>query len=136
MTTSAWHALADPWAEPIMRHALLEVTFAGAACGALGVWVVLYGLSYGAESLAHSMFPGLAVAALVGIPLVLGGAGGLGLAGAGVAPGWPGRGSRGRAASAASAPTTRWPWWSRACSAWARCWRSSRPRRRGCSRCC
>jgi len=85
MTTSAWHALADPWAEPIMRHALLEVTFAGAACGALGVWVVLYGLSYGAESLAHSMFPGLAVAALVGIPLVLGGAGGLVLAGVGIA---------------------------------------------------
>ena len=24
MITSAWHALADPWAEPIMRHALLE----------------------------------------------------------------------------------------------------------------
>src|SRR3954469_24690067 len=85
MTTSAWHALADPWAEPIMRHALLEVTFAGAACGALGVWVVLYGLSYGAESLAHSMFSGLAVAALVGIPLVLGGAGGLVLAGVGIA---------------------------------------------------
>jgi ABC-type Mn2+/Zn2+ transport system permease subunit len=85
MTTSAWHALADPWAEPIMRHALLEVTFAGAACGALGVWVVLYGLSYCAESLAHSMFSGLAVAALVGIPLVLGGAGGLVLAGVGIA---------------------------------------------------
>src|SRR3954453_2457283 len=85
MITSAWHALADPWAEPIMRHALLEVTFAGVACGALGVWVVLYGLSYGAESLAHSMFPGLAVAALVGVPLALGGAGGLVLAGVGIA---------------------------------------------------
>src|SRR3954452_2055277 len=85
MITSPWHALADPWAEPIMRHALLEVTFAGAACGALGVWVVLYGLSYGAESLAHSMFPGLAVAALVGLPLALGGAGGLVVAGAAIA---------------------------------------------------
>src|SRR3954468_10980847 len=85
MITSVWHALADPWAEPIMRHALLEVTFAGVACGALGVWVILYGLSYGAESLAHAMFPGLAVAALIGVPLALGGAGGLVLAGAGIA---------------------------------------------------
>jgi ABC-type Mn2+/Zn2+ transport system permease subunit len=82
---SAWHAVAAPWGEAIMRHALLEVTIVGAACGALGVWVVLYGLSYGAESLAHSMFPGLAVAALIGLPLVLGGAGGLLLAGAGIA---------------------------------------------------
>jgi ABC-type Mn2+/Zn2+ transport system permease subunit len=83
--SSAWHALADPWGEAIMRHALLEVTIVGAACGALGVWVVLYALSYGAESLAHAMFPGLAVAALLGLPLVLGGAGGLLLAGAAIA---------------------------------------------------
>src|SRR4051794_12829308 len=82
---SAWHALASPWSEPIMRHALAEVTIAGAACGALGVWVILYGLSYGAESLAHAMFPGLAVAALLSLPLALGGAGGLVLAGAGIA---------------------------------------------------
>jgi ABC-type Mn2+/Zn2+ transport system permease subunit len=80
-----WHALADPWGEPIMRHAALEVLFAGAACGALGVWIVLYSLSYSAESLAHGMFPGLAVAALAGAPLVLGGAAGLALGGAGVA---------------------------------------------------
>src|SRR3954451_23534743 len=78
-------ALLDPWREPLMRHALLEMIFVGASCGALGVWVVLYGLSYGAESLSHAMFPGLVVAALIGIPLALGGAGGLVLAGAGIA---------------------------------------------------
>src|SRR4051794_37904761 len=80
-----WHALAAPWSEPIMRHAALEVLFAGTACGALGVWVVLYSLSYSAESLAHGMFPGLAVAALAGAPLVLGGAAGLAIAGVSVA---------------------------------------------------
>ncbi len=68
-----------------MRHAALEVLFAGTACGALGVWVVLYSLSYSAESLAHGMFPGLAVAALAGAPLVLGGAAGLAIAGVSVA---------------------------------------------------
>ncbi len=80
-----WHALAGPWSEPIMRHAALEVLFAGAACGALGVWVVLYTLSYSAESLAHAMFPGLAVAAVAGAPLVVGGAAGLAVAGAAIA---------------------------------------------------
>jgi ABC-type Mn2+/Zn2+ transport system permease subunit len=77
--------LLDPWSEPIMRHAGLEVVFAGAACGALGVWIVLYALSYSAESLAHGMFPGLVLAALAGVPLVLGGAAGLALAGVAVA---------------------------------------------------
>jgi ABC-type Mn2+/Zn2+ transport system permease subunit len=79
------HVVTGPWSEPIMRHAALEVLFAGAACGALGVWIVLYSLSYSAESLAHAMFPGLAVAALAGFPLVLGGAGGLALAGVAIA---------------------------------------------------
>ena len=36
--------------------------------GALGCWIVLYELSYSAESLAHALFPGLVVAALAGRP--------------------------------------------------------------------
>jgi ABC-type Mn2+/Zn2+ transport system permease subunit len=71
------HTLTAPWGEPLMRRALLEVALVGIAGGALGCWVVLYGLSYSAESLAHSLFPGLVLAALVGFPLILGGAAGL-----------------------------------------------------------
>jgi ABC-type Mn2+/Zn2+ transport system permease subunit len=78
-------ALLEPWREPILREALAEMVLVGVACGALGVWVVLYGLSYSAESMAHAMFPGLAVAALIGVPLVLGGAAGLAFAGAAIA---------------------------------------------------
>src|ERR1700754_4404695 len=77
--------LLEPWREPILRQALVEMVLVGVACGALGVWVVLYRLSYSAESLAHAMFPGLAVAALVGVPLVVGGAAGLALAGVAIA---------------------------------------------------
>jgi ABC-type Mn2+/Zn2+ transport system permease subunit len=77
--------MTGPWSEPIMRHAGLEVIFAGAACGALGVWIVLYALSYSAESLAHGMFPGVVLAALGGVPVVLGGAAGLAVAGIAVA---------------------------------------------------
>jgi ABC-type Mn2+/Zn2+ transport system permease subunit len=48
------------------------VILLGAIAGALGFWVVSYGLSYGAESLAHGLLPGLVGAALIGAPLVSG----------------------------------------------------------------
>jgi ABC-type Mn2+/Zn2+ transport system permease subunit len=47
--------------------------------------VVLFRLSYGAESLAHAMFPGLVVAALAGLPLTLGAALGVAIAAPAVA---------------------------------------------------
>ena len=56
-----------------MQRAVLEVVLIGIAGGTLGCWVIFYGLSYAAESLAHSLFPGLVIAALPGIPLLLGG---------------------------------------------------------------
>jgi len=57
-----------------MRRAIVEMTLLGIAGGALGCWVVLYELSYAAESLAHSIFPGLVIAAIAGVPLLLGAA--------------------------------------------------------------
>jgi len=54
-----------------------ELTLLGLISGALGCWIVLAGRSYSAESLAHAMLPGLVVAALLGVPLLLGGAAGL-----------------------------------------------------------
>ena len=79
------HVLAEPWSEPILRRAFAEVVLLGIAGGALGCWLVLYDLSYSAESLAHALLPGLVVASLAGLPLVLGGAGGLVVAAVGVA---------------------------------------------------
>ena len=69
--------LLDPWRDDVSRRALIEVILLGAVGGALGCWVVLYRLSYSAESLAHALLPGLVIAALIGVPLVLGGAVGL-----------------------------------------------------------
>ena len=66
--------LLDPWRSGIASRALLEVALLGIAAGPLGCWVILYGLSYSAESLAHALFPGLVIAALVGTPLVVGAA--------------------------------------------------------------
>jgi ABC-type Mn2+/Zn2+ transport system permease subunit len=74
---AALHVISDPWADPVGRRALLEVALLGTTGGALGCWIVFYNLSYSAESLAHALLPGLVVAALTGLPLLLGGAGGL-----------------------------------------------------------
>src|SRR4051794_16549962 len=77
MTTDIWHWLADPWSGEIMRRAFAEVVLLGIAGGAVGCWIVLNELSYGAESLPHAMFPGLVIAALAGAPLLVGGSAGL-----------------------------------------------------------
>lgn len=57
-----------------MRRALLEMALIGLVGGVLGCWVVLYRLPYAAESLSHSIFPGLVLATLAGVPLLVGGA--------------------------------------------------------------
>src|SRR4051795_8473165 len=72
-----WHSLVDPWREPIMQRALLEIALLGVCGGLLGCWIVFYELSYSAESLAHALFPGLVAAALLGLPLLLGAAAGI-----------------------------------------------------------
>ena len=77
MVATVLHTLGDPWSQGIMQRALLEVIVLALVGGTLGCWIVLGELSYGAESLAHGMFPGLVLAALTGIPLVLGGAVGI-----------------------------------------------------------
>lgn len=69
--------LTDPLAQRIVVRAIVELTLLGIVSGALGCWIVLAGRSYSAESLAHAMLPGLVGAALLGVPLVLGGAVGL-----------------------------------------------------------
>src|SRR3954464_10364135 len=77
MITDVWNWLADPWGGEVMRRATAEVVLLGIAGGAIGCWIVLNDLSYGAESLPHAMFPGLVIAAIAGAPLLIGGRAGL-----------------------------------------------------------
>ncbi len=67
----------EPLQDEFMRRAIAEMTLIGIAGGALGCWVILYRLSYAAESLAHSIFPGLVLAAIAGVPLIVGGVPGI-----------------------------------------------------------
>jgi ABC-type Mn2+/Zn2+ transport system permease subunit len=78
-------ALGDPWSEPILRRAALDIVLLGVSAGTLGCWIVLYELSYSTESLSHALLPGLVVATLAGFPLLLGGALGLAVAVVGIA---------------------------------------------------
>ena len=79
------HALLHPWSESFMQLALAELVLLGAVGGVVGCWIVYYELAYSAESLAHALFPGLVAAALLGLPLLAGGAAGVAGAAAAVA---------------------------------------------------
>ena len=72
-------------ADPITRRALLEVLILALALGPLGVWVLLHRQAYAAESMSHGLLPGLVLAALAGVPLVVGAAGGAIVAAAAIA---------------------------------------------------
>lgn len=53
--------LAGPLQFDLTRRALIEVTLVGLACGVLGVLVVLRGLSFIGDALAHCVVPGVVV---------------------------------------------------------------------------
>jgi ABC-type Mn2+/Zn2+ transport system permease subunit len=76
VTVEPFDFLLDPLRSGIDRRALLELALLGVFCGALGFWVVTERLAYAAESLSHGLLPGLVLAALAGVSLLLGAAGG------------------------------------------------------------
>ena len=55
-----------------MRRALLEAVLAGALCGAVGVHVLLRRLPFFTMAMGHATFPGVVLASLLGIDLLLG----------------------------------------------------------------
>lgn len=77
--------LVEPFTEPIVQRAAAGVVLLGIVGGLAGCWVVLYGLSYAAESLAHGSLPGMVVAVAAGLPLLIGTSGGLLVAAAAIA---------------------------------------------------
>ena len=86
----------DPLGQEFIRRALLEVGLISLAGGALGCWVIFYGVSYAAESLSHALFPGLVLAALAGVPILVGGIPGIAVAAPGDCARRPGAGDRAR----------------------------------------
>ncbi|UYO97566.1 zinc ABC transporter permease AztB [Microbacterium sp. M28] len=66
--------LLDPFAIAFVQRALLAGVLVALICGVVGTWVVLRGMAFLGEAMAHGMLPGIAVATLIGIPGILGAA--------------------------------------------------------------
>lgn len=64
--------LTDPWTSEIMRRAFAEAIVMGAVAGALGCFVLLRGLAFLGESIAHTLILGVVVAFVLGGPVALG----------------------------------------------------------------
>ena len=55
-----------------MQRGLWAGTFAAIACGLVGTWVVLRGMTFLGDALAHGVVPGLAIATVIGFNLTVG----------------------------------------------------------------
>jgi zinc/manganese transport system permease protein len=63
----------DPFRDSVtMQRGLAAGTFAAIACGLVGVWVVLRGMTFLGDALAHGVLPGLALATVIGFSPTLG----------------------------------------------------------------
>lgn len=67
-------SLLDPFAAEFVQRALLGGALVAVVCGVVGTWVVLRGMAFLGEAMAHGMLPGVAVATLVGVPPMAGAA--------------------------------------------------------------
>jgi len=65
-------ALAEPWQHSFMVRALLATTMVGVVCSVLGAYVVLRGMAFFGDALAHSILPGVVLAFVLGWPLAIG----------------------------------------------------------------
>lgn len=64
--------LTDPLAYTFFQRALLAALLVGVLCPVLGTYVVLRGMAFLGDALAHIILPGVVIAFLLGIPLVIG----------------------------------------------------------------
>lgn len=63
--TDLLHLLLAPFEYPFMVRALVAVVLVGALCAVLGVYVVLRGMAFLGDALAHAILPGVAIGYLV-----------------------------------------------------------------------
>lgn len=66
------HLITDPLSYGFMARALLAAIMVGIICPVVGAYMVLKGLSFFGDALAHSILPGVVLTFLFGWPLALG----------------------------------------------------------------
>lgn len=64
--------LIEPLSQEFMQRALLAGALAVVTTSLVGTWVVIRGLAFMGDALAHGVLPGIAVAFLLGVDLTLG----------------------------------------------------------------
>jgi ABC-type Mn2+/Zn2+ transport system permease subunit len=67
-----WNFFADAFASDITRRALVGGLIAATTTSLIGTWVVLRGLAFFGDAVAHGVLPGIALAAVWGFDLTLG----------------------------------------------------------------
>ena len=69
-----WNCIMVPLQFGPTQRALIAALLIGALCAVIGAFVVLQELSFIGDALAHSSFPGVVIASLLGFNIALGGA--------------------------------------------------------------
>lgn len=67
------HWLVEPFQAAVVERALAAGVIAACLCALVGCWVLLRGSVFLGEAMTHGMLPGVALAALVGVSLMIGG---------------------------------------------------------------
>jgi manganese/iron transport system permease protein len=58
--------LIEPWQHAFMRNALFAILLVGVICGVMGVFVILRGLAFMGDAMAHAVFPGVVITYVIG----------------------------------------------------------------------
>ncbi|MCC4908542.1 zinc ABC transporter permease AztB [Microbacterium sp. cx-59] len=66
--------LLAPLEVDFMQRALVGGSLVAVLCGVVGTWVVIRGMAFLGEALAHGMLPGVALATVWGLPVLVGAA--------------------------------------------------------------
>jgi manganese/iron transport system permease protein len=66
--------LLEPLTSPLILRALLASAMVGVVCAVVGTYVVLRGIAFFGDAIAHAGFPGVVIAYMVGIPFYIGAA--------------------------------------------------------------
>ncbi len=66
--------LLEPLSSPLILRALLASAMVGVVCAVVGTYVVLRGIAFFGDAIAHAGFPGVVIAYMVGIPFYIGAA--------------------------------------------------------------
>ncbi|PSL38545.1 zinc/manganese transport system permease protein/manganese/iron transport system permease protein [Labedella gwakjiensis] len=64
----------EPFTLDFLQRALVGGALVAVLCGVVGTWVVIRGMAFLGEALAHGMLPGVALATVLGMPVLVGGA--------------------------------------------------------------